>query len=89
LASKFGRKFLAKGTWPAWSPDLNPRDYFLWGYLKERVYKPMPKTIDDLKVNIERGIRNIKPGVLKSTFLNFRKRLNLIIETKGVHIEKK
>jgi hypothetical protein len=29
LASKFGQKFLAKGTWPAWSPDLNPCDYFL------------------------------------------------------------
>jgi len=29
LASKFGQKFLAKGTWPARSPDLNPCDYFL------------------------------------------------------------
>ena len=29
LASKFGKKFLAKGTWPARSPDLNPCDYFL------------------------------------------------------------
>jgi hypothetical protein len=47
----------------------------------------MPKTLDDLKVNIEREIRNIKQDVLKSTFLNFRKRLNLIIETKGGHIE--
>ena len=45
LASKFGQKFLAKGTWPARSPDLNPCDYFLWGYLKDRVYKPMPKTL--------------------------------------------
>jgi len=49
----------------------------------------MPKTLDDLKVNIEREIINIKQDVLKSTFLNFRKRLNLIIETKGGHIEKK
>jgi hypothetical protein len=32
------------------------------------VYKPMPKTLDDLKVNIEREIRNIKPDGLKSTF---------------------
>ena len=89
LTSKFGQKFLAKGTWPARSPDLNPCDYFLWGYLKDRVYKPMPKTLYDLKVNIEREIRNIEPDVLKSTFLNFRKRLNLIIEAKGGHIEKK
>jgi len=61
----------------------------LWNTgLKDRVYKPMPKTLDDLKVNIEREIRNIKPDGLKSTFSNFRKRLNLIIETKDGHIEK-
>ena len=56
-------------------------------HLKDRVYKPMPKTLDDLKVNIEHEIRNIKQDVLKSTFLNFRKRLNLIIEAQGGHIE--
>ena len=49
----------------------------------------MPKTLDDLKVNIEREIRNIKQNVLKSTFLNFRKRMSLIIEAKGGHIEQK
>jgi len=87
LASKFGQKFLAKGTWPARSPDLKSCDYFLWGYLKDRVYKPTPKTLDDLKVNIEREIINIKPNVLKSTLLNFRKKLNLIIEAKGGHIK--
>ena len=53
------------------------------------MYKPLPKTLDDLKVNIECEIRNIKPDGLKSTFLNFRKRLNLIIEAKGGHIEQK
>jgi len=89
LASKFGLKFLAKGTWPARSPDLNPCYYFLWGYLKDRVYKPLPKTLDDLKVNTEREIRNIEQDVLKSTFLNFRKILYLIIEAKGGHIEQK
>jgi len=45
----------------------------------------MPKTLGDL--NIEREIINIKPDVLKSTFLNFRKKMNLIIEAKGGHIE--
>jgi hypothetical protein len=49
----------------------------------------MPKTLDDLKVNTEREIRNIEQDVLKSTLLNFRKRLNLIIEAKGSHIEQK
>jgi hypothetical protein len=36
---------------------------------------------------IEREIINIKPDVLKSKLLNLRKKLNLIIEAKGGHIE--
>jgi len=34
---------------PAYSPDMNPCDYFLWGYLKDRIYSKSPKTIDQLK----------------------------------------
>jgi hypothetical protein len=33
---------------------MNPCDYFLWGYLKSRIYNPLPKDLDDLKANIER-----------------------------------
>jgi transposase len=28
--------------WPAWSADLSPCDFFLWGYLKEKVFKHRP-----------------------------------------------
>ena len=38
---------------------------------------------------IKREIRNIKQDVLKSTYLNFRKRLNLIIEANRGLIEQK
>jgi hypothetical protein len=37
------------------SDDLSLADFFLWGYLKERVYSdPIPKTTDQLKNNIRR-----------------------------------
>ena len=38
--------------WPARSPDPDPCDFFLWGYLKSKVYCPKPRTLDDLKNNI-------------------------------------
>ena len=38
--------------WPARSPDLNNCDFFLWGYLKSKVYCPKPRTLDDLENNI-------------------------------------
>ena len=56
LSSKFGDKFMAKLRWPPRSPDLNPCDYYLWGYLKYVVYYPLPKTWADLKINLEREI---------------------------------
>ena len=73
--------------WPPRSPDLNPCDFFLWGYLKARVYNPLPETLEDLKVNIEREVKNIKQEMLKSTFLDFEKRCNLILSAEGGHIE--
>ena len=44
-ALKYGCGF----DWPTFSPDINPCDYFLWGYLKDQVYKPQFQTIADLK----------------------------------------
>lgn len=35
--------------WPARSPDLAPCDYFLWGYLKSKVYNNRPATLEALK----------------------------------------
>jgi len=82
LRSKFGEKFIDKKKLPPKSPDLNPCDYFLWGYLKSRVYNPLPKDLDDLKANIEREIKNISTDTLKNAILNFSKRFDLVIEAK-------
>jgi hypothetical protein len=86
LKNKFGDRFIDKKTWPPRSPDLNPCDFFLWGYLKSRVYNPLPNNLDELKANRAREISNIDKDVLKNTFLNFSKRCNLVIEANGHHI---
>jgi hypothetical protein len=87
LTTKFGRKFITKDKWPPRSPDLNPCDFFLWGHLKARVYNPLPQTLEDLKANIEREIKNISKDTLKSTFLNFKKRCEFCLSAEGGHIE--
>ena len=43
-------------TWSLHSPDLNPPDFCLWGYLKDRVYEHNPQTIPDLKAAITTAI---------------------------------
>ena len=35
--------------WAPRSPDLTPCDFFLWGYLKSKVYKSPPIDLNDLQ----------------------------------------
>ena len=49
----FGNRLLAFKSkngvsWAPHSCDLNPLDFFLWPYLISLVYKPMPKTVNEL-----------------------------------------
>ena len=38
--------------WPPRSPDLTPCDFFLWGYLKNKVFTTPPENIDVLRQRI-------------------------------------
>ena len=35
--------------WPPHSPDLTPLDFFLWGYIKSRVYQTPPADLEELR----------------------------------------
>ena len=43
-------------NWPSRLLDLTAPDFFLWGYLKKRVYVNNPRTIRELKNNIRHEI---------------------------------
>ncbi|KYN17065.1 hypothetical protein ALC57_10664 [Trachymyrmex cornetzi] len=45
--------------WPARSPDLNSLDYFLWGYLKGKIYNTKPRNLNDLRQRIINEFRTI------------------------------
>jgi inhibitor of nuclear factor kappa-B kinase subunit alpha len=61
----FGDRIISRGLWPASSPDLNPCDFYLWGNLKQKVYKTNPHTIEELKENIRNEVSTIPPGELQ------------------------
>ena len=56
--------------WPPRSPDLTVPDFFLWGYLKIKVYASKPKTIDELKCNMRTKIAAITPEMLANVMQN-------------------
>lgn len=73
--------------WPPYSPDLNPCDFFLWGYLKDKVYSGNPQTLDALKEAIELEIAALQPDTLKNVINGFESRLHATVENEGAHIE--
>ena len=44
--------------YPARSPDLTPLIFYLWGQIKQMVYKDNPQSINELKLSIEHFTRN-------------------------------
>ncbi|GFU90824.1 uncharacterized protein TNCV_4173201 [Trichonephila clavipes] len=63
--------------WPPRSPDLTPADFWLWGYLKSRVYLSGPSSLSELKDAIRREVSSIHPDMLHSAVAGFVTHLNV------------
>ena len=46
--------------WLPRSPDLTQCDFFLWGYVKSKVYASPPVSVEELRGRIIREITNLK-----------------------------
>lgn len=89
LQEKFGERIISRNStvpWPPRSCDLTPLDYFLWGYLKSKVYANRPQTLDALRLNIERCIREITPDLLHKVFENWIRRIHSCTRSRGGHL---
>lgn len=73
--------------WPPRSPDLTPLDFFLWGYLKGRVYDDPPATIAQLKQRIRDEINNIPMYLCQRVFQHLRSCLEECYEQDGRHMD--
>jgi hypothetical protein len=52
--------------WPPGSPDLTPCDFFLWGYVKDKVYvPPLPRDLPELRQRIVRAVDTIEVDMLQ------------------------
>ena len=73
--------------WSPRSPDITPLDFFLWGYLKDIVYKTKVWDIDDLKQRIPNAMTTIDEAMLQRTWQEIEYRLDVLRATNGAHIE--
>lgn len=74
--------------WPPRSPDLTPLDFFLWGYVKNLVYKNTYESVNELQTELKRIILNIHHSkIKKATGSEIIKRVQLCIQQEGRHFE--
>lgn len=72
--------------WPARSPDLSPLDYFLWGFLKNRLFKNVPHDINNLRQNLILEVTALRARgrvIQRAVTNNLRKRMRKCIEMQG------
>ena len=73
--------------WPPRSPDLAILDFFLWGYLKHKIWSVQrnlqPSNIEQLKESIRRNCREIPRNMILDSFQGMINRCNKCIEADG------
>ncbi|GFW81493.1 uncharacterized protein TNCV_2881711 [Trichonephila clavipes] len=74
-------------AWPPRSPDLSSCNYWLWSYLKSKVYRDRPTSLGMLKDNIRLQCLTITPDMLYSAVHNIIPRLQLLLRNDGEHID--
>ena len=80
-------KSMRGDSWAPYSPDCNPCDFFLWGYLKEKVYQPLPLTIASLKRKIKTEFERIPELMVSNAVLSMKKRGELMVQVEGKQFE--
>jgi hypothetical protein len=87
LSETFPNRWIGRGgpiLWLSRSPDITSMDFFLWGYVKDIVYKTMFRDINNLKDRITDAIDE---AMLERTWMEIEYRLDVLRATNEAHVE--
>lgn len=74
--------------WPPRSPDLTSFDFFLWGYIKSKVYLTPPADIFDLRNRIIDEFTNLENNdLIERSVRGMLRRAYLCLQRGGGHVE--
>ena len=80
-------KFIEPDNWPPNSPDLNPVDYSIWGYLQQLVYRQKIRNIEHLKNVIIDCWSEISQEFIDGAIDQWSRRIAAVVAARGRHIE--
>ncbi|KAM0730360.1 hypothetical protein ACS0PU_002689 [Formica fusca] len=90
LNEKYPNAWIGHGgpiNWPARSPDLNPLDFFLWGHMKEHVYREPIDNDAELEGKMLTSLDYITADMIERACQNVITRARLCIAVGGGHFE--
>ena len=74
--------------YPPRSPNLTPLDFFLWGYLKDKVYALKPTIIAELRATTESECMQIPRELLHDVCYSITSRYRRCLDQNGHQFEK-
>lgn len=86
LETKIG-SFLTKDQWPANSPDLNPLDFSVWGFMEEQLRNRKITNLNDLRRELIKIWNDLDANYLRRTVDSVKKRIEACIKADGGHFE--
>ena len=73
--------------WPPRSPDLTPLDFFLWGFVKTRLFRTPVHDIPGLRDRITEVFTEVTQDMLINTWREMESRLQMLRLNGGSHVE--
>ena len=80
-------KGLKRAPHPPYSPDIAPSDFFLFGYIKNKMEGQSYESRKEVKKCITDILQQIPTDMLKRVFEEWERRLEQVIHTKGEYIK--
>jgi hypothetical protein len=90
LDQQYPDRWIGRGgprNWPARSPDLNPLDFFLWGHVKNVVYKQPIYTEEQLRGCIQEAFATITSEMVINSKRSLLRWARLCLQMNGGHFE--
>lgn len=90
LNERYRNRWIGRGGpvhWPARSPDLTPMDFFLWGTIKQYVYRERIDNREELEGRVIEAFAIVTPEMLRNAQQSLLQRARLCIQCDGGHFE--
>ena len=87
LSDVFQARLISRGLWPPRSPDFSVLDFYLWGAIKQKVYRNKTRNLHELRDNIRYQIATIGQEEIHRVFAYLMRRTYVCICKNGGHFQ--